>query len=314
MKRSALITCADRLTSEALDTLGEKFDMSLAQCALSENELAEAVRDKSLLIMGGDEKVTGRVHEANPGLVKIFLGVDPQFAFDPDVLAHDRDKGLLHLAEGGFDAVALTTVEEMTDPVMLKSRLAKSFLPIPESLPDALSTQNVSVIGAGRIGSIVLQALAGKCSSLHYFNPGRGKPEIDKIGAQRAETLSGAFAHDIVTIHLAYVPGKTEGLIGYDELSRINPNGLLINNARSELIAPDILLRFLRDRPDVFYICDVYYAEGRALQELARSKSGSLAELFNQPNLLYTRHLAAMRPETYREYSESLVRIIDNIL
>lgn len=312
--KKALITCADRITPDALRFLEKNFELSKARCALSEHELVEYARDKYLLIMGGDEKVTVRVHETNPGLVKIFLGVDPNFAFDPGVLDHDRKQGILFMAEGGLAAVAVTTFEEMTDPLLFKSRLAKSFLPITEKISDALSIQSVSVIGAGRIGSLVLEKLAGRCRELTYYNPRGKKAELDKSGAAFTGDLGSAFAHDIVTIHLAYISGETEGLIGYGELARIRPNGLLINNARSQLIRPEDLLRFLRERPDVHYVCDVFYLEGRELQELMSSGSGLLHELFRLPNLFYTRHLAAMRPETYEEYSDNLIRIIKNNL
>ncbi|HPL62483.1 MAG TPA: NAD(P)-dependent oxidoreductase [Syntrophales bacterium] len=308
--KKAVITCPGRITHEALCFLKEKFELAEA-CDLPEEELASAVHDAALLVMGGDEKITQKVHRANPGLRKIFLGVDPVFAFDPEVMEHDRSRNLLFLAEGGIAAVASTTVEEMTDPVLLKSRLAKSFLPIPESnLAEGLRYQRVSVIGAGRIGKSVMEKLAGRCGEIAYYDPKGRSGGNEPPGLRAVKELAPCFERDIVTVHLALVPGQTENMIGYAELSRLRPNGLLINNARSQLIEPAGLLRFLRERTDALYVCDVFYVEGGELRDTIESGAGLFRDIFSRPNFLYTRHLAAMRPETYEEYGRNMIRII----
>jgi D-specific alpha-keto acid dehydrogenase len=92
----------------------------------------------------------------------------------------------------------------------------------------------VGVVGAGRIGSAVIQRLRGFGCRVLVHSTGR----TPSSAAARAELVSldaVLVESDVVTLHLPLVPA-THHLIGRDQLARMKPGSILVNTARGALV------------------------------------------------------------------------------
>lgn len=61
---------------------------------------------------------------------------------------------------------------------------------------------------------------------------------------------------DIVSLHMPLTP-ETEKVVNYDLISKMKPNGIIVNTARKEVIDEEGLLKAFEERPDLCYLTDI---------------------------------------------------------
>lgn len=310
-KKTALLTCPKMLLQEHLTELKKTLDLNTADCALNETGLIRELRGVSWLIMGGLEKITLKVLKDNQLEQIVFLGIQPETFFTKEAWQYCQDRIPVIATGGGQKAVALTTLEEITSWAKEKQILIARGLKTPPPVGEILQKTKITVIGAGKIGTMVLNGLIehGCRVNLAYHDLAR-KEELDQIGLTFLPDLASAFEADIVSLHMNLVAGVNEGVIKEEYLKRIKPGGLFINNSRAELVDLQGLKQFLPARLDARVIFDPFYLEGADLENLDSKTMGCYVYILRRINFAYTGHTAAMRPETYREYGEALLRII----
>jgi phosphoglycerate dehydrogenase-like enzyme len=317
MKKVA-ISCSSMITETYLSRVKNIFQLAESGCSLSETELSELLAGLDGFIMGGEERITENVLEHASPKWFTFIGIQSETSFPGRSLEICKSRNIpIYKTGGGGKAVAQTTFEQIAycNPAWHRSQfkdVPKSILFEPQFSETLLSQQSVSVIGAGGIGGEVLRMLRGKCKKLVYSGGTGVRQELKDEGFVYEQSLENAFNADVVTIHLAVIPGVTEKLIRMRHLAQLNQHALLINNARAELFNPEDLLTFLKARSDVMSVFDVYWAEGAELDDLIKDESNVLTRLYLQPNFLHTGHSAAKRGVTYKEYGEGLLRIIND--
>ena len=145
-----------------------------------------------------------------------------------------------------------------------------------------------------------------------FYAGGRGeKTELKREGFRYEPDLMKAFDADAVSLHLTYIPGVTENIITAKHLGQMRQRGILINNARAELVNPDNVRMFLSSRlyEGVSCIFDVFWKEGGDFQNLRHvdhmhDENRVYRELIQLPNLRYTGHSAALHEQkwTQQEY------------
>lgn len=115
----------------------------------------------------------------------------------------------------------------------------------------------LGIIGMGRIGLAVAQRALG--FGMRVLHTTSSKKDISLPGrtAELAEILEHS---DVVTLHCP-LTDKTRHLIGRRELSRMKPNGILINTSRGPVIDESALSAHLRTNPAFFAGLDVYENE-----------------------------------------------------
>jgi phosphoglycerate dehydrogenase-like enzyme len=312
MKPRVFFTCSGIVASEITLYLNGIFEIIQAGCKLSESEyeVISYLENVVGLIIGGEEKITLRILQNIKNLRWIiFIGVQAETFFSKEAWDYFQQINIpIYRTGGGLASVAAKTVAQICGEDILRARIARSGKWADGPTEELLKSQSVSVIGAGNVGLSVMKQLHGKCR-IKYYDPLGARKEADDLGVYFEPDPDKVFEANIVSVHLAYVPGKTDGIATYDRLVKIAKNGMFINNSRAELVNPNAFNNFLADREDVISTWDVFWKEGKEFEDnadlLYRRISG-------MPNFILTCHTAAMHlPEiTKKEYGEGLLKII----
>jgi formate dehydrogenase len=117
-------------------------------------------------------------------------------------------------------------------------------------------------IGAGRIGLAVLRRLKPFELHLHYTDPHRLSPEIEKeLGVTfhpDAESLVSSV--DIIDVHMPLYP-STEHFLDDRMFTKMKRGAYVINTARGKLIERDAVVRALESGHIAGYAGDVWFPE-----------------------------------------------------
>lgn len=297
MKAKLALACAEIIPLKYQKELAEIFRLHECGRSLSEEEISGELSGAVGLALGGLEKISLQVLKESSTLKWIvFVGIQAESFFTAEAWRYCLEQGIpVYQTGGGIEAVARFTVKEIFD-----------FFE-----PEELAKKSITVIGAGNIGSRVLSQLKGKCRKLRYADPLGEKNELRKMRISYLPEYSKAFQANIVSLHLALAP-ETEGSIGLEHLKLIKRGGLLINNARAGLVEAEVLRDFLKARPDVSALWDVFYLEGEEYERfLADKRNEVLFDIIRSPNFRFTKRLAAWSDNSaFNEYGNNLLRII----
>ena len=159
--------------------------------------------------------------------------------------------------------------------VMMILSLARNYLPSHRIAADGgwniadcvarsydIEGMHFGTIGAGRIGLAVLRRLKAFGLHLHYSDPHRLSPEIEKeldlTFHPDAQSLVGAV--DIVDVHMPLYP-STEHFFNDAMFARMKRGAYLINTARGKLIERDAVVRALESGHIAGYAGDVWFPQ-----------------------------------------------------
>ena len=115
-------------------------------------------------------------------------------------------------------------------------------------------------------------------------------------GAQlvtKAELFARA---DIVSVHLQ-LSGRTEGLVGTDELALLGPNGFLVNTSRGPIVDEAALVSALRGNVIAGAGLDVFAVEPLPAGHPLRSL----------PNTVITPHIGYVTAQAYQVFYRDIV-------
>jgi len=117
-------------------------------------------------------------------------------------------------------------------------------------------------IGAGRIGLAVLHRLKPFGLRLHYSDPHRLSPDIEKELdlTYHADAASLVSAVDIIDVHMPLYP-STEHFFDDAMFSKMKRGAYLINTARGKLIERDAVVRALQSGQIAGYAGDVWFPQ-----------------------------------------------------
>lgn len=285
------ILVADKLAEEGLEVLKESADVEFEfKTGMSEDELAEAVREFDGLIVRSAVKVTAKVLE-NPGRLRAIaragVGVDTI-----DVAAATR-KGIIVMNTP--DGNTISTAEQTITLMMALSRnTAKAVESLKAGKWDRksfmgvqLAGKTLGVIGLGRIGRAVAARAVGMEMKVlgydPYFSP--SDDMADKGHIQLIESIDDMIPQcDYLTVHTP-MTDQTRSLINAERLSKAKPTLRLVNCARGGIIDEKDLLEALKAGTVAGAGIDVYTEEP--------PESDHIKELIAHENVVCTPHLGA---------------------
>lgn len=152
----------------------------------------------------------------------------------------------------------------------------------PESLFPGLGNygKTVGLIGASKIGRLVLEKLQNLDLRVLVADPYMSPEEAHKAGAELTD-LDTLLSHsDVVSLHAPALP-ETRNLLDGRRIEMLRPGSTLINTARGCLVDQDAL-RVRVQRGDLFAILDVTTPWVLDPDDA----------LFDHPNVLLTPHIA----------------------
>jgi len=135
-----------------------------------------------------------------------------------------------------------------------------ALLVLAESKQFDLTEKSVAIVGAGNTGSAVYQCLTGLGVRCKLYDP-----PLQAAGDTRAFCeFSDVLKSDIISLHVPKTmegPFKTFHLFDETVLQQLNPQQILINACRGEVIDNQALLMLAREKKSPLLILDVWENE-----------------------------------------------------
>ena len=145
--------------------------------------------------------------------------------------------------------------------------------------------KTLGVIGAGNIGSIVIDRAHGLKMKVIAYDPFLSQNRAEKIGVEKVELDQLLKRADFITLHVP-LTDKTRNILSADALQKTKPGVRIINCARGGLIDEVALAQALKSGHVAAAALDVF------AEEPATSNP-----LFDLPNVIATPHLGASTTE-----------------
>jgi D-lactate dehydrogenase len=171
-----------------------------------------------------------------------------------------------------------------------------------------LHGRTVGVVGTGKIGETVVEALTGFGVRILATDP-QPNPRCLERGARYVPLPELLAAADVVTLHCPLGPA-TRHLIDGAALARMKPGALLVNTSRGALIDAPAVIEALKSRRLGGLALDVYEEEERLFFEDHSSdilQDDVFARLLTFPNVVITGHQAFFTEEALREIAATTI-------
>ena len=159
--------------------------------------------------------------------------------------------------------------------------------------------KTLGIVGYGNIGS-QLSVLAEAMGMRVVYHDTVSRLPLGN--AQKAASLDGLLGiADVVTLHVPET-AETAGMIGPDEIARMKPGAVLINNARGTVLDLDAVALALREKRLLGAAVDVFPYEPGSNNERFETP------LQNLPNVILTPHVGGSTAEAQARIGEEVAR------
>jgi D-3-phosphoglycerate dehydrogenase len=130
-----------------------------------------------------------------------------------------------------------------------------------------LKGKRLGIQAFGQVGRNVARIAKGFGMEVSAIDPYCPEQVLVDAGVTPVKSVEDLYRDNkIVSIHIPATP-ETKGSIGYDLITLMPKNGVLVNTARKEVIDEEGLRKALADRPDLKYVADVKPDNAAALEE-----------------------------------------------
>lgn len=209
-------------------------------------ELKKAAADADAMIVRSD-KVTSDVLDA-AGRLKIVVRAGA--GYDNIDLAAAKERGVVVENTPGQNSNA---VAELAVAMMIyMSR--NQFTPVSGS---EIAGKKLGIQAFGNVGRLVGRKAEALGMTVLATDPFIPAGKIAEAGAQPVATVQELYSQcDFVSVHIPATP-ETVGSIGYELITSMPKNAVLVNTARKEVVDEQGLEKALEDREDLKYVTDV---------------------------------------------------------
>ena len=160
-------------------------------------------------------------------------------------------------------------------------RERRAFIDREREFPTAGNVDKVvGVVGASRIGRVVIERLGDLDVEVLVYDPYLTPAEAARLGVRQVSLEELMASSDVVTLHPPLNP-STVGLIGAPELAAMRDGATLINTSRGLIVDQDALVAELRSGR-IEAILDVTHPEVLPAND----------DLYALPNVFITPHIA----------------------
>lgn len=151
-----------------------------------------------------------------------------------------------------------------------------------------LFNKTLGVIGAGNIGSIVIDRALGLHMKVLAYDPFLSEERAKDLGVKKVELDELLAKADFITMHVP-LTDKTRNILSRENLEKTRKGVRIINAARGGLIDEEALADLLKSG----------HVAGAALDVFA-TEPATASPLFGLPNVVVTPHLGARPPRRRR--------------
>ena len=229
---------------EIIEKAGYKLE--LLEKYRDQSELIKAVADVDAMIIRSD-KATREVIEAAKNLKVI---VRAGAGYDNIDLAACTEKGIVAMNTPGQNSNA---VAELAIGMMVL--LARNNY--NGKAGTELRGKTLGIHAYGNVGKFVAGMAHGFGMQILAYDPFIDKQVMIDDGITPVGSVEELYSKcQYVSLHIP-ANEKTKNSIGYDLLTKMPENAVLVNTARKEVINEPELLKVFQDRPDFKYISDI---------------------------------------------------------
>lgn len=225
---------------EIIESNGFKF--SLLEKYTDKQQLLEASQDAAALIIRSD-KIDAEVFEASPNLEIVvragagYDNVDLQAA-----TAHNVT--VMNTPGQNSNAVAELAI------AMLLCQYRNHF---NGKAGSELRGKTIGLYAYGNVARYLGQIAKGFGMKVMAYR----RSGVNEGGIIAATSPVELFEKcDIVSLHMPLTP-ETKKVVGYDFITKMKPNAVIINTARKEVINEEELLKAFEERTDLCYLTDI---------------------------------------------------------
>jgi D-3-phosphoglycerate dehydrogenase len=295
MKR---VLVSEQLADSGLEAM-RAADLEVdVQLGLSPDELLQAVRGASALVIRSATQVTAEVHEAADELVVVGragIGLD-----NVDVEAATR-RGVMVV-----NAPQSNVLSAAEHTIALLLAQARNVPQAHHDLKDhrwnrsrwegvELHNKTLGIVGLGRVGVLVAQRANAFGMQLAAYDPYVSAERARQIGVDLVPTVEELVTRaDFLTIHLPKTP-DTIGLINADLLAHAKPTLRIVNTARGGIIDEAALADAVRDGRIAGAALDVFVEE-----------PCTHSPLFELDSVVVTPHLGASTAEAQDKAGQTI--------
>ncbi|MTH77801.1 phosphoglycerate dehydrogenase [Paracoccus aestuariivivens] len=145
--------------------------------------------------------------------------------------------------------------------------------------------KTLGIIGAGNIGSIVIDRALGLRMKVLAYDPFLSEERALELGVKKVELDEMLAKADFITLHVPLTE-KTKNILSRENLAKTKKGVRIVNAARGGLIDEEALAELLKSG----------HVAGAALDVFA-TEPATESPLFNLPNVVVTPHLGASTNE-----------------
>lgn len=245
--KKILVATEKPFTKVAVDGIKEivesnGFSLSLLEKYTEKQQLLDAVKDAAALIIRSD-KVDAEVFDAASELeIVVRAGAGYDNVDLPAATAHHVT--VMNTPGQNSNAVAELVI------AMLLFRCRNRF---NGKAGSELRGKTIGLYAYGNVARCLAQIAKGFGMTVMAYRR-RG---INEEGIIAANSPAELFEKcDIISLHMPLTP-ETEKVVNYDLISKMKPNGIIVNTARKEVINEEELLKAFDERPDLSYLTDI---------------------------------------------------------
>lgn len=282
-----IYVCSPAFSADALKLFDSRHhvDVRTAPELPDERELCELIKKYDILVVTLKMKVSKAVYEAAAGQKKVIatlsLGTDhiaKEFFDDPNMTVIRGER-----------ANAVSTAEHT---MALVFALAKMLVPSMKAMaaddrrifhPMELCGKTLGVIGAGKIGSIVMD-MAEKFGMKVVCNTVHPEKHAD-LGVKFVSLPELLASSDVVSVHTPLTE-TTHGLLNAENLALLKPGAILVNASRMGVTDKQALIDLVKQNKIAGLGLDIDYVERDIVDALKE-----------YDNVIMTPHIACMTTE-----------------
>ena len=249
--KKVLVATEKPFASEAVNAIRGIVEKAGYQLVLLEKyteakQLTEAAKDADAMIIRSD-KASREVIEAAP---KLKIIVRAGAGYDNIDLAAATEKGIVAMNTPGQNSNA---VAELAFGMMVMAARNN----YNGKSGTELRGKTLGIHAYGNVGKYVACIAKGFGMDVYAFDPFVKKEDIEKDGVKALDSVEALYSKcQYVSLHIP-ATDKTKKSIGWQLLSKMPKNAVLINTARKEVIDEPGMMETLEKRPDFMYLSDI---------------------------------------------------------
>jgi phosphoglycerate dehydrogenase-like enzyme len=163
--------------------------------------------------------------------------------------------------------------------------------------------RTLGVLGLGRLGAEVARRGRAFGMEVIAWSPNLTQEKADAGGATLVSKAELFERSDVLTLHMV-LSDRTRGLVGAEDLARMQPDAILVNTSRGPLVDEAALLAALQGGRIAMAALDVFGQEPLAADHPFRTL----------PNVLATPHLGYVTGDTFEVFFPDMVEDIEAFL